>query len=316
MGDHPLCKWLYSFHIPMFFVISGILLSIRNAYDSLPLRRVFAHRIKALFYPYMTFSFLTFLYNVLRGNSAHMARIIRYTLTLEGYNTLWFIPAMLLAECLFFILRRSRLKDGLCVTLIFLGTSVYAALQFYALGGGEPAEAGLLYQILNGFCRAGMGYLFIMAGFQGAKLAARFAQTDKRRCIAIALLAFGVGAVLGMANGLTDYHYSIIHNPLLSYPAALLQAGALIALCKLCVRHCTVLEYFGKNSLIVMATHYSFPLLNTASLLVGLVCSGIRYIDTVLVCTLTLLFEVPIIALIRHAMPFMLKWPEQVKSRQ
>jgi len=313
MGDHPLCKWLSSFHIPLFFVISGMLLGMRGAYDGMPLRRILARRAAALLYPYLTFSALTLLYSALLGRFSQMERLLRYTLTLEGVNTLWFLPTMLFSECLFFLLRRSGLKSGLCAALIFLGTSAYSALQFYALGGGEPAEAGMLYQVLNGCCRAGIGYLFLMAGFAGAKLAPRLAQVKREKLIAASVLALFVGAACGMINDMVDYHYSVLRCPLLSYPAALLQSCAVIALCALCIRRCAPLEYLGRNSLIVMATHYLLPLISAAAFLVSQVSSGIRYVDTALICALTLLFEVPVIWLIRRVMPFMLRWPARAK---
>lgn len=309
MEPNPLCKWISPFHMPVFFVLSGVLIAMRGAYGERPLLHVLAHRAKQLLYPYLTFSLLIAAYAFLSGGADGAAKVLWYTVTLEGYNAMWFLPAMWMAECMLLVLLRSRVADWLGTAVILLGTTAYAALQYYALGGGNPVDAGMLYQILNGFCRAGVGFVFMMAGYQGYRAAGRFAAMGRGRAALCALACFALGFACSRVNGMTDLHYSVQHHPALYYLAALLQTGGLIVLGACLLRRCAALGFFGRNSLIIMATHYALPVLAAAHRLGAYVSTGMRYADDLIVCAIAMLMETAIILAIRRFAPFMLRMP-------
>lgn len=310
-GQNPLCKWISSFHVPLFFVLSGTLIAIRGAYEGKPLGQVLLSRAKQLFYPFFTFSLLVALYYVLRGRSDVVARVLRYTVTLEGYNALWFLPAMWMAECMLLVLLRSRIPDGIGTAALILGTSVYAALQYYVIGGACPADEGMLFLILNGLCRAGIGAVMMMAGYQGYRYAQRLVGIGRRKAVLAACVSFALGWLCGRRNGLCDLHYCVQSNPVLYYLSALLQAGGLMVLCALVVRQCAVLEFLGKNSLLIMATHYPLPLINFGQWLLRKTGTGMRYVDDLIGCAVVLVLEAGIIVLVNHFLPFLLRPPKR-----
>ena len=53
---HPLCVFIFSFHMPMFFIVSGILRSIKND-EVRSFRDIAKNRFKGIMIPYYWFSF-------------------------------------------------------------------------------------------------------------------------------------------------------------------------------------------------------------------------------------------------------------------
>ena len=310
-GQNPLCKWISSFHMAVFFVLSGILAAVHGAYAGQPLRQVLIHKAKRLFYPYFTFSLLVVIYYCLRGRGDLVAKVLFYTVTLEGHNALWFLPALWMAECMLLVLLRSRIADWIGTAVLLVGTTVYAALQYYVIGGACPADEGMLYLILNGLCRAGIGTVLMMAGYKGYQAAQKWERIDRKAAVSAACVCFALGFVCGRINGMVDLHYCVQQNPALYYLAALLQSGGLIVLCACVVRRCALLEFLGRNSLIIMATHYPLPLIVLIQWVMKQMGTGMRYVDDLIGCALVMVLEAGIILLINRFLPFMLRPPRR-----
>lgn len=309
LGQNPLCKWISSFHVPVFFVLSGVLVAMKDAYAGQPIKQVIVHKAKQLLYPFLTFSLMAMLYYCLCGRVDRAVQVIYYTVTLDGFSALWFLPAMWMAECMLLVLLRSKIANWLGTAVLVAGTTVYSALQYYVIGGAVTLDTGILFLILNGLCRAGIGAVLMMAGYQGYQYAMRIKTKRSRWAVTLAFML--VGWFCGQLNGMADLHYCIQFNPVLYYLAALLQAGGLIMLCALLIRRCCILEFFGRNSLIVMATHYVLPLINLAQGILMHAGTGMRYVDDLLVCALVLVMEVGVILLVNRYLPFMLRIPQK-----
>lgn len=309
-STNPMCRWLSSFLMPLFFILSGVIVSMRAAYAPAPLQRVLIKKTKQLLYPYLTFSLLAMLYSLLMGNMNAVLSIAKLTVVLEGHSVLWFLPAIWMAECMMLVLLRSKIPNAFGTAVVALGTSAYAALQYYLIGGAVPANVGTRYLILNGLCRAGIGFVFMMAGYWGHRFCCRMQHIPRSRVQLISAAAFVLGFALGWVNRMPDLHYSVQGNPVLYYASALLQSAGVIALCVFMPCSCRILEFFGKNSLIVMATHYTLPVLRPAFWLIRNASTGCRYVDDLLGCAIAMVIEVFIILVIRRCLPFMLSLPE------
>lgn len=310
-GNHPLYKWISSFHMPLFFILSGIVVAMRNGYAQRPLKDVLLKKARQLFYPYLTFSLLVIVYFLLRGKADIAFRAAWLTAALEGYNALWFLPSLWMAECMMLVLLRSRIPPAVGTAVIVLGTSAYSALQYYAIGGAMPAEEGAIFLILNGLCRAGIGFVFMMAGYGGYRLCIGLKKLSRRHWVLLSSTSFVLGFALCWLNSIPDLHYSVQGNPLLYYASSLLQSAGVIAWCVLTSRSRRILEFFGKNSLIIMATHFPLPLINLAQWMLGRMGTGLRYLDDLLGCTMVMLIESVIILAINRHLPFLLRPPKK-----
>ena len=93
---HPLCVYIFSFHMPQFFIISGILTSVKK--DELkPIKDVARSRFKGIMIPYLWFSFFYLLVVVvalIKGEIAPATLYLNiwYVLSCYGMNVLWFLP--------------------------------------------------------------------------------------------------------------------------------------------------------------------------------------------------------------------------------
>ena len=310
-GATPLRQWVYAFHIPLFFILTGILLRLRPDRLDQPFGCFVRHRARQLLYPYLTFSAVVMVYVLLRHGVSACGRVLIYTLTLEGHTTLWFLPACLLAECLFFAIRRSRFRDFPCFLLLALGSGLYAAAQFHVLGGGEPAAAGPLFGMLNFFCRAAIGSVFVYAGY------ALYPRLTRRidalpRCAQV-LSSTGVMVVCAFAaqlNGLVDLHYCVLNHAVLYYPLALAGSFSLILLLRSLDCRCAMLVFFGRNSLTVMATHYALPIVNFAIWCVSFLSAGQHVASDLLALLIVMALEAGVIGLINRLLPWMLAPPK------
>lgn len=312
-GANPLCKWIYSFHLPLFFMLMGILHALRPSQESI--RALLCKRARQLLYPYLAFSVLIAVYCLLSGKRASLLLLFRLTATLEGYNTLWFLPASFLAECIFLWIRRSRITDAAGTLGIAACTSAYALIQYYALGGGAPYEAGIVYQLGNGVARAGIGAVFMMIGASLFPVIRR--QLEAMTALsgsALALLCIAANAVLSQMNGLVDLHYCVINHPVLYYLCAVLGGMGMIAL--MYSSKCVVkpLEYWGRNSLIIMAVHYPLPVINNAMAIGTHLNLGIQLVDHLIVLALAMGICTVLIELINRWMPWMLRIPARKRN--
>ena len=94
--------WIYTFHVPIFLIISGILIAEKcKKSQKIEVKKQFFK----LIYPYITFSFAVLIKDIIKNilenkaiiNGIFINDFIK-TLTLEGYGTLWFLPILFFAE--------------------------------------------------------------------------------------------------------------------------------------------------------------------------------------------------------------------------
>ena len=107
--DNPVYEWIYSFHMPLFFFISGCLLNNSVLRSGEPLGQYFT--AKRLLLPYWLISTLVFLPKYLLGSFAGRS----VDLSLSGYvymmlhplenviSIFWFLPTLFLMFCIAFI---------------------------------------------------------------------------------------------------------------------------------------------------------------------------------------------------------------------
>jgi len=93
--------WISSFHMPLFFLIAGIVMAIKNE-SNIDIRKKF----NSLIIPYMWFSLIDFIIdigNVLLGKidiSVFITNLIS-SVTFYGKSVLWFLTALFLSEVYF-----------------------------------------------------------------------------------------------------------------------------------------------------------------------------------------------------------------------
>lgn len=115
-----LSAWIWSFHMPLFFFVSGI---VFTASKYITLKAFLENRFRTLILPYFLFSIIVYLWAI--QLNYHLL-IVSFSELYLGWNgiALWFIPVLFFTETCFFLLN-SHLKFKVYkYVIIFLLSSV------------------------------------------------------------------------------------------------------------------------------------------------------------------------------------------------
>lgn len=247
--------WIYSLHMPIFFIISGILLTNKKVFNKESFDSNFIKKLKTIIWPYITFSVIYCCLDIIKDNmDESFLWIIKHTVYyfVFGYHALWFLPAMFIANILFNIFH-SLSKNWarfLIDTLLLIGTSIIA--QYVV-----DKDRTLMVYIIIFFNRALIGYLFIEFGYYLINII-DVIKNEYLKLIT-AVLCLGIDTYTALLN-VPDLHFSLIGNPLLYYFNAIIGTLGILLLCNWIdrIKDLQLLKYCGMNSIIVLLTHILF----------------------------------------------------------
>ena len=302
---------VYSFHLPLFFILSGMLTSLNHSLNK-PLKELLMSKVKMVLYPYLSFSILAYIYYALINNGAETKIIITETYNFFGYSTLWFLSALFISY-IFFYLNQKLIKDEQTKFKIFLLLFLGTIIANY-LFKGYNLDIYNNYNYINLFNRAFIGYIFISAGYYFFPLATEFITEHQKLSIFFLVLLLA----LSVFNGQVDLHYSILNHVIPYFILAISISFIIICLIKSFYRNhrLPLLEYFGKNSLIIMATHLPFPIIMTIMDITRVNdYRGIeRYFYILVSFITTMVVEYYLIEIIHRYLPFVNKYPDTKKE--
>lgn len=302
--------WISSFHLPLFYVISGMLDALSVNRDKLSVSKQLLHRAYRLLWPYMTFSLLmTVYYGIMSGSSAAL-HVLRYTLTFEGWGTLWFLPASFFSECLFIGGKyRFCLPVLLRMAIWALISSTASLWLYWYTGCVDPLTCGPVYVFVTIIGRACTGAFFISFGFEFGLRIEQLKSIKKKIIVIVSLTMLAAGAFLSRLCGMADLHYGWLGQPALFYLSSTLECSAWVALFVCVLPGNRLLTFFGRNSLTVMATHYAFPIFRYAAVLLAALGCKEGAFTLAGVFLLSVAAEAFIVFAVNRAAPFMVKPP-------
>lgn len=194
--------WIYSFHMPLFFIVSGILFCKKNK-NSITLKEDIIKKIKGLIYPYIVFSLVTIVYifvidllisqNILHAFIQLKEGVIE-TILFFGYGNLWFIPCFFLSNIIFMAISRLR-KYWILLFELIVFFIVFMVSINYPNGNTQFSFFTLSIKSL-------IGFLLIQLGFYLGKIIDCFELHNNYRNSFIALIISVVlHSILFIANG-------------------------------------------------------------------------------------------------------------------
>lgn len=316
-----------TFHVVSFFFVSGIVHGINEKWKYVPIRTFFKQKVLRLLFPYLTLSVCYIvchiLINIFRGDPI-MNDVIVYSLintfTFRGIGTLWFLPTLFLGELFFFISKSFHVHNWICV-IIGLGAVLLSSLlnakgicgvQWY---GDHSLYGVLVNSPLSLLLASIIAYLFITLGYVGYKaLPKGFLISDKPNrtmtlIVFVCLISFALD-LFCLKYYCGDLHKLNIGNPfifLLCSLSGILFVSSLSLIIERYTKYTSsVLEYCGRNSLIIMTTHTEYyinslvhvALIGVFSLLGFSVGGGVL---SVLSLFIILLVEIGICSLVNHS---------------
>lgn len=321
----PVYQWIASFHMPLFFVISGMILQISGE-EQREMGQIVRRKARSLLLPYASFSLIYLVMNVWTCffqpellTFSELWRFVIYSVTFRGVSVMWFLPALFIGE-IWFLDRRKRMRDG-ALTALICATGLLI-LFFSPILRWDGWEANLLWMTVGSLLHTAMRGLFSAVFLLIGYGTARLLRERKRRA---AELAGGVcllvaGGVLCFQNGSVDLNYMVFDNFILYLASACCGSLGVILLCR-CLPGMRLLLFFGTNSLVIMATHMEFKvMLHSIQLAYWINQFVTRAKEWVLFATMAVLItlmEAVIVYVYRHYLYFLIgqKNPRSIRGR-
>ncbi|MCR5735352.1 MAG: acyltransferase family protein [Lachnospiraceae bacterium] len=288
--------FVISFHMPLFFVISGMLLFInREAEKELP--SFVKKRAHGIMLPYLYFSLIYIVvyvfYYLIKDRTVmwQQARTnLVSSLTLNGISVLWFLPALFISEVVFiFLVKKIKTLAAPAVIVLFIISLILnRALQMNYLAYSTTAPYMLALMILRAFiCMffIGFGYFFFLirekllqkpTGDPHKDFWQGSSERISKKEISSAIIDLLIGAALITAvvffsriNLIIDLRACSFGNPYVYFTTAIFGSLGVIFLMKsteiiINRKPLFPLKYLGKNSLIIMLTHLDLFVLYVA----------------------------------------------------
>ena len=316
----PLCTWIFSFHIPLFFIISGMLINYRQDIVC-DMKTLAGKRARSIMIPYLWFSLfylLVVVYALVKGSIQLPTLFLQlwYVLGLYGMNVLWFLPALFLGEVLFLWIMKKSGRFAIPV-IVFLTVSAILANRLLSSYSFDTAFSMRLNELAITLLRPFFTLAFIACGYY------MFALLKKEKK-AVVTFVFGIVLLLVSIfvhpyNGGVDFRSLVQGNIALYYISALAGSFGIILLCKI-MPVIRPLSFLGANSLIVMAVHNNETVLYLGMKLAMYANQYITrargYISYFIVVLIITLYCVLMIFVIKRFFPFIIGKPMHLKLLQ
>lgn len=125
-------KWLSSFHMPLFFVVGGILAYLRRDTGRTAFETI-GSRIRGVLTPYLSFSLMLLVMNTITSirnpetlSGTVLAKQYIDTFTGYGVHILWFLPAYFIAGAVFALVQGMReWQRNLMILLLALALTAF-----------------------------------------------------------------------------------------------------------------------------------------------------------------------------------------------
>lgn len=241
---------IYSFHMPLFFIISGYTLNAKN-----DIKQFVQKKIRAFGPKYLIFSVLWTIYNLFFGSLIYDKSTVYNTLLITSksfYSIYWFLPAIFMGELIVLIFIKKCRNTNM---IIFFSLLSYITAICYKRIVDVPlplcADAGLL------------SCLFITLGWLLRKCDL-FERLGKKHCKIMMVMCLTLGSALFLICYIflrfsPAYFSSVdIGNPVMFACIGVLLSFSVLLVSYLYESRLEFFKFFGKNSLILYMIHYFF----------------------------------------------------------
>ena len=318
--------WISSFHMPLFFIISGILMAVKGE-PSRDYKESVKKRFRGVIIPYLWFSLSYFIIDIGNLKIVHNIDLRTFivdtidSVTFYGMSVLWFLPALFLASVGFLYLKK-KFPDKYVIPGIFVIAAIayFIKLQFAKLYAAHEDSILItsLINIVYIFLRAAIAQSFVGIGYYTKIIFDRMAasrakitsfESSRGGTFAVGIMMLAVNMALATQNGCADLRNIILNNVVVYYLGAFFGCFGIILICK-AVPAVKLITYFGRNSIIVMACHINYYILYAGIKLAWLVDSvnkrAKHYVFVAVVMITVFALSAVVIEVINRYFPFVL----------
>ena len=261
-----LLAYIYSFHMPIFFVFSGMLFN-RDKYDNFLcfLKR----RFKTLIYPYLLFYIASLIImfpvhvisqglsvDLIRDYGGYFLQMFISQGSQKVINSpLWFVPCLFAVEIMYYFISGICKKSKFFVILISLLTTFSGWLLE---SGILPFDNTLLPWSLDSAMFALGFYAIGNIFFDKIKIIINKIEQNKNKTtisFITVLLCFALIIPFVFVNGKISLGSKILNNGFLVYASGLIGTVGIMAAAIL-FKHNRLLKFCGLNTFCIMSTHF------------------------------------------------------------
>ena len=284
-NGEALKMWIYSFHMPLFFLVSGIL--AREKEERHSIAYTVKHRARGLLLPYYFWCSLIAVYLCVMGckTLVYFLDLVYNIVTFRGVSALWFLPCLFMAGILFAVSRKAYEFNR----TLGWGIAVMIGLAGFLTPNGHEITVVVL--------RACTGMSFIWLGWIGEKTF-----TDRCRHWTVFGSLCVLHLILARRNGQVDMLSRAFGNGILFYVNALVGTWLIIQTYHLLRAKCLDgarkgVSWLGKNSVVLVCTSFfaiEFLRLVEYKLFGGFL-PRLGNAEGIVLCLAAILLEIPMI---------------------
>lgn len=236
---------IFSFHMPLFFFISGILFNQEKYFN---IKFLVIKRSKSLLIPYLLYSLLVVVTFFLVLDSSFYAGLISILKGTGGPSPMWFVACLFLTEIFAFCLLKINKFHNVILLLIFLFISGYIL---------SVLKIEIIFNINVCF----ISLLFYLVGYHYKHSFQSLYNREGKLSIILFLLIINIGSVL-IYKSLETHHVDMldnhIGNPFLFITGSFSGIFLIIEISKL-IKNSKLLTFFGRNTLHILGLHTVIP---------------------------------------------------------
>lgn len=306
-------QWISSFHMPLFFLLSGILLTHTDAHTK-PMRTLIQKKARTILIPYFWFCVLSILFTAILDTASfgsYLPNALMQMLVFYGISVLWFLPALFFGEIIFLFIRKhssaavtALISAFICLLAVFIANTYH----FHYLIDFESPLSLLGAYLISVVVRTGMAVTFLSLGYFSHPFFFKKEHTAVTY-ILLAVLFLGLNLYFAFKNGSVDLNNLVFHDYRLYFPAAF--CGGMFVICLAAALPAwKPLIATGQHSLIIMATHMNCRFLGICYAVGNLILSFLPFLGNIgymLICVVTMiLLEILAVSIINRFFPFLI----------
>lgn len=227
-------KWIHAFHVPIWFIISGLFLN-----PSQPTRYYIIKKVKALLIPYFIFGLLYEILWSLFSRSQWIGIIFPNSIEIPLNGALWFLPALLFSEIISFVLMKffSKKISYICIAMIALI--------------GSQGVVSLPFSLDSAF--VGIGLITI------GRILKEHARILTDINIGKAAILLVVGSFIAMVNGYVNMRINVYGFPVLFWVNIIIFFISTLNICRWLdkIIDLKAIKNIGSNSLLYLCVNQS-----------------------------------------------------------
>ena len=248
------------FMITGFYVTNGWIHGLKQT-ESVDVKQFAGKRLRSLGIPYLWFTFIILMLDIIFYFVGHynidvIARDVYKSIVLRGIGTLWFLPVLFFGELLFVIFKsRQQSLLGL-LTGISIAIFVSILIHLLALKTVDPLLSIIKMPLLV-VQNSATALVVITATYYVSHQFTKREQKNRYKVGLIGLFLFILSAIyLGISSTILPFSVSLCSNLIISWiePLSIFFLFSSVSGNNFILRY---LQYWGRNSIILMAVHYS-----------------------------------------------------------